>query len=182
VLIGHSFGGYLAIKYALNHPDKVRGLILISPFLCYDQLRRINLVLFSNPALAAFLYQLIPAWLIKVFVWSGSLRMEKFQIRSSLSGDELTKMANDYKRCSPNVVYFPKSMSDNANHYAEIKAPTLLIWGKNDFTLSTKWYKELVSKLPRWTYTVLNAGHYPHRSNYDEVNALILEFLKSKSI
>jgi pimeloyl-ACP methyl ester carboxylesterase len=182
VLIGHSFGGHLAIKYALNHPDKVRGLILIGPFLSYTQLRRTNRVLFSHPALSAFLYPLIPAWLIKAFVWSGSLKMERFQIRSSLSSEELAKMAAGYLRCSPNVVYFLGSVNDEAYRYAEIEAPTLLIWGKNDATLSTSWYKEMVSKLPKWTYNVINAGHYPHRSNYEEVNALILEFLKSNFI
>jgi pimeloyl-ACP methyl ester carboxylesterase len=182
VLIGHSFGGHLALKYTLNYPDRVRALILIGPFLSYAQLRPINRVVFSNPALSAFFYPLIPAWLIKAFVWSGSLKMEGFQVRSSLSSEELAKMAAGYLRCSPNVVYFPGSVNDAAIQYDQIKAPTLLIWGKNDATLSTSWYNAMVSKLPNWTHSVINAGHYPHRSNSGEVNALILEFLKSNSI
>jgi len=182
VVIGHSFGGHLAIKYALNNPDKVRALILIDPFLTFDQFRWINRIVFSNPDLAAFLYPLIPAWLIKASIGLGSLRMEKFRIRSYLSGDELAKVANDYKRCSPKVAYFPRSVSDKAFRYAEIKAPTLLMWGKNDLTLSPRWYQEIVSRAPNWSYTVLNAGHNPYLSKPDEVNARIFEFLKSNSI
>ena len=182
VLIGHSFGGHLAVKFALNNPDKIRAVILIDPFLSYWQLSPFNRLLFSNPALPAFFYQIIPSGLIKFILWLENIRIEKFQFRCSLSGDELTAMVNDYKRCSPNVVYFPRSVNDKAFDYAEIKSPTQLIWGKNDTTLSTVWYKEVVRLLPDCTFSILDARHYPHRTNSDEVNALILEFLKSNSI
>ena len=79
VLIGHSFGGNLSIKYALNNPGKVRALILINPFLSYDQLLAVPRLLVSKPALMTYLYKLIPSWLIKSFVWLGSLRMENYQ-------------------------------------------------------------------------------------------------------
>jgi pimeloyl-ACP methyl ester carboxylesterase len=182
VLIGHSFGGHLSIKYAFNNPGKVRALILIDPFLSYAQTSPMIRFFLLNSAFAAFLFKLTPSWLVKLFVWLVSLRIEKFHLLSSLSRDELTNMANDYKRCSPNVVYFPRSVSDKGIDYAEIKLPILLIWGKKDFTLSPKGYKEIAFKLPKCTYYVLNAGHFPHRTNYHQVNALILEFLKNNSI
>ena len=88
-------------------------------------------------------------------------------------------MASDYKKCSQNIVYFPKTVNDRWINFAKLTMPTLLIWGKKDNTLSVTQYEELHSQITQFhAFNVINAGHYPHRSNPDEVNTLILDFLK----
>jgi pimeloyl-ACP methyl ester carboxylesterase len=61
----------------------------------------------------------------------------------------------------------------------DVNMPTLLIWGKEDRVLSAAWFKKLCRELPKVTVREIDAGHYPHRSNPEEVNAIILEFLRS---
>ncbi|HEX7474553.1 MAG TPA: alpha/beta hydrolase [Dehalococcoidales bacterium] len=179
VLLGHSFGGYLSLRYALDHQRDVRGLILIDPFLSYDQLVGINRFLLSYPLISVHFLKNAPIRLIKFFLWAGSLVRRKFRIHSYLSKSELYKMAVDFKRCSPNIAYLPKTITDITTNLADLNIPTLLIWGNQDKTLSVSWYLNIVSKLPNSTYKVLNAGHNPHLSNFFEVYPIVLEFLES---
>jgi len=181
VLVGHSFGGHLSIRYALDNPQKVQALILINPLLSFDQMSIFFRFLLARPALTAAVLDLSPLVLVRLFVWIGSLKIGKFGIRSALSHEELIKMALDYKRSSSNVVYYPRSVSEKLVNYHDVNVPTLLIWGKEDPVLSVAWFKKLCRELPKVTFREISAGHYPHRSNSDEVNEIILEFLKSIS-
>jgi len=181
VLVGHSFGGHLSIRYALDNPQKVQALILINPLLSFDQMSIFFRFLLARPALTAAVLDLSPLVLVRLFVWIGSLKIGKSGIRSALSHEELIKMALDYKRSSSNVVYYPRSVSEKLVNYHDVNVPTLLIWGKEDPVLSVAWFKKLCRELPKVTFREISAGHYPHRSNSDEVNEIILEFLKSIS-
>jgi pimeloyl-ACP methyl ester carboxylesterase len=45
------------------------------------------------------------------------------------------QIANDYKRASPHIVYITRSIPDLTPLLAQVKTPTLLIWGEKDQTL-----------------------------------------------
>ena len=51
-LVGHSMGGSLALNYALNHPDKLSGLVLSGPAICggLPKLQSLLLALISRIA------------------------------------------------------------------------------------------------------------------------------------
>ena len=181
VLIGHSFGGYLSVRYALDNPDKVCKLILIDPFLSFEQILGVSRFFLSYPALLALFIRLAPLWFFKLIIRAENLMIKDLRLKSTLPKNKLTRMAADYKRCSPGVVYFPRSVNDKSTKYSELKMPILLIWGNKDTTLSTTWFEKLIDKLPNLTFHVVNAGHYPHQTNNVEVNTYITEFLKSNA-
>jgi pimeloyl-ACP methyl ester carboxylesterase len=179
VLIGHSFGGHLCLRYTLEHQRQMAGLILINPFLSYRQLPGINRSLLSYPPGSTYLLRNAPFWLLKSLIWAGSLVRRKNRIVSFLSKSELHNMAVDFKRCSPKIAYLPATVRDVTTNLADLHLPTTLIWGKNDRTLSVSWYLNTLSKLPHAGHKVLNAGHSPHLSNFNEVYPVVLDFLAS---
>ena len=179
VLLGHSFGGYLSLRYALENQQKVRGLILINPFLSFTQMTGPNRLLFSYPPISKYLLKVTPFRLLKFFLWTGSLTIRNSRIGSFLSNSELYQVAVDFKRCSPNIARLPRTLGDITPRLADLHIPTLLIWGKRDETLSPSWYPGMTARLPNSTFQTINAGHNPHLSNFPEVYPAILEFLES---
>jgi pimeloyl-ACP methyl ester carboxylesterase len=48
ILVGHSWGATVALAYALEHPDEVSGLVLLSGY--YFPTRRLDVWMFASPA------------------------------------------------------------------------------------------------------------------------------------
>jgi len=63
---------------------------------------------------------------------------------------------------------------------AQIQAPTLVIWGTHDRTLKPSSFPPFVSAIPGAAgHPIQGSGHQPHIGRPDEVQNLVLEFLKS---
>jgi pimeloyl-ACP methyl ester carboxylesterase len=80
-LIGHSLGAWIAISYALKYPDRVRGVVTISPegfsLGNWNRYSKLTKYLLANP-------WRLNAWLtiLKIFasLTDGASRLEKMQI------------------------------------------------------------------------------------------------------
>jgi pimeloyl-ACP methyl ester carboxylesterase len=180
VLIGHSFGGHLSMRYALEHPAEVGALVLINPFLSFAQMTLFQRFFLSFPVFVAFVLKTVPLKLIEICVWLANLTWVDKQIRSSLSQSTLVCMVADYKKCSPNIANIPHTVNNHRVDYSEIKIPVFLLWGDRDMTLMTDWYEDVARQIPDCTTCKINADHYPHRTHAEEVNQKIVEFLKTR--
>ena len=73
-------------------------------------------------------------------------------------------------------------LGDFSSSYRKIGergTPTLLFWGKDDRTVPFAHSVDIRSAIPQAEFHAFeNCGHIPHYEKPDEVNPILLEFLK----
>ncbi len=163
VIVGHSFGGRVAIKFGAMYPQMVSKLVLVSsagikrktlPILKY--LTPIGKIIFSLPGLK-FLAPIFK----KVFY--------KFIIRSTDYLNVKGVMRETFKK----VV-----REDLTPLLSKINAPTLIIWGSKDKKTPLKEGEIMRSKIKNSKLEVLiGVGHSPNKEVPDLVASKIIDFL-----
>ncbi len=153
IVMGHSFGGRVAIHYSSNHPIE-------------------KLVLFASPCVR--LQKELPLS-VKILKKLKTLPgLDKF-------GEKMKKYigSRDYKAASPimrqtlvNVV------NEDLSEYAkQIEEPTLLIWGEQDEEAPLEEAKILEAIMCDAALIVLPGTHYAYIENLSRVVAILNNFI-----
>lgn len=171
LLVGHSMGGYLCLRYAQEYPKRVRGMVLINPFYSSKQLSPPLRLLYRRPAIGERAIRLAPLWLIYIILgWNPTNA-------SDLSARAREQIAIDYKRASPKFIYIPPTLNHINVEVAQVQTPVQVIWGENDITLGSNSFSDLVSRLPNARgHSIPHSGHQPHIGKPEVVNKLVLDF------
>lgn len=171
-LVGHSLGGYLSLRYALYHPERVRALVLIDPFYSQQQLSPVVRRLESRAPLGEKALRLLPEWLVR-----SALKLDVLTERNA-SPEARRHTALDLKRASPHIVRIPFSVGDLTPRLPEIRPQALVIWGEKDLTLNPKSFPRLARRLPCATGVPLaECRHQPHIARPQLVNRIVIDFL-----
>jgi pimeloyl-ACP methyl ester carboxylesterase len=168
-IIGHSFGGQIAIQIANKLQKKIDGIILIGG----SGLKRKRSLIFK---LKFFIFKTITT-ILKITLGKNNFKTLKEKFASRIGSD-------DYKRAN-NIMreILIKVTKENLKNIAKnIKIPTLLIYGSNDLQTPVYFgerYNKLIKKsdfiiLPKLNhYTILSDGKH-------QVQNLINNFIKNK--
>jgi pimeloyl-ACP methyl ester carboxylesterase len=179
-LIGHSYGGGVALRFAVSHPQRLRSLTLIEPSV-FHILKGVQgadaHLLHEIRALAAAVNHGVIcgdyAGGMQTFIdyWGGASSWE------SLSDDRKAQ----FGQLAVHVGHHFWSLIEERTPleaYAAIDVPTLILCGTRSPAPSRAITRLLAETLPRARHrTIRNAGHMSPITHPVEVNTLVLEHL-----
>lgn len=146
LLIGHSFGGRVAIKLACLYPEKVKGLILTGvPVIRKGSLKRFFFLILAK--IGKIIFFVTPLSFLKnkarkaIYFLAGE--WDYFKTKGTM-GETLIKIVAE----------------DLLPFLSEVKVPTLLIWGEKDKVVPISQAEKIVRKMAKAELVVIaNATH-----------------------
>lgn len=159
IIIGHSFGGAIAIKLALLYPGNISKLILVSASAIRQRRYKIILIKKISDFIKPFLPEKLRKLILKI------LRLDKTDY-AKIDSPKLKKT-------------FKNIINDDLSIYLPtIKIPTLVIWGEKD-NITPLTEGELMAKLiPNARLLVIkNAGHFRFLEKPEEFAIHIKKFI-----
>jgi pimeloyl-ACP methyl ester carboxylesterase len=167
VVIGHSYGGALAVYLSYTNQTLIAKEILVTPARCkpFHDIPKI--------------YRL-PAWALSLLRPFLEYSFRKFAYDKSTKNKVIDEELSAGKK---NRFYVIKAMLDGMSDIPRIdlsllNTPSLIITGESDHIIPSDLIKKFYEKLPHHEFVyLLQAGHMAQLEQPDEVNVLIVGFL-----
>lgn len=177
-IMGLSMGGPIVGSFANQHPDLIKSVTLIAPEVL--PVREDDIFPMNVP--------LLGEWIVGVYLAPFHLpqsQLDDFYHPQDFPGwEEKYREQLQYKGFKNailstirNLVTFnPLEVYESLNKSG---LPTLLIWGKEDQSVSYEAIVELMERLPNVESIFIDeTGHLPHYEKAELVNPIIIQFLQ----
>ncbi len=165
-VLGNSLGGHIAILYALKRPEKIASIILTGSSGLFE-----SAMGSTYPRRGDYNF-------IKKKTESTFFRPE---VATKELVDEVYSIVNDRSKGIRIVATAKSAVRHNLEGLLhEIKAPTLLIWGKND-SITPPFVAEKFNEMIKNSQLFLldECGHSPMMEKPEEFNSILKSFLST---
>ncbi len=165
-LIGHSFGGRVAIKFVTKYPERIKRLILCDSAGIKPKLGLKTIIIF---------------WLAKI---GNAIFTPKHLQRFKDSARNLFYIflrKRDYVKAKGTMKKTIRKVLDEdlLEDLSKIETKTLIVWGNADRMVPVKYAYIFKDKIANSEIEVLpKTGHSPHLENPEKLSEIILNFLK----
>lgn len=190
VIVGHSFGGAVALRLALDHPELVKSVVLLAPVThdwgdggvaWYNRIAAFPLVgnVFSQfaPSVGP---DMARASLDRLF--SPAPAPENYADRM---GVDLLFRPPTFRRNAADVVNLKQQLAEQQKRYGEISVPVIVFSGAGDTVLKPKLHSaKLRRDAPEHVILVKLAdeGHMPQHGKAGLISQTILRLAKGESV
>jgi proline iminopeptidase len=186
-VLGHSFGGHVAIEYALRYPDRLSHLVLLDTAADSRWARENAAEVLASRGYSPRTVALVRRWFTGEFA-----PREYFPIAMRLLGAYSYNPALETARMLLHGGWHTKTRKEAflfagrqllkdwtvVDRLGEISAPTLVIAGRDDFVFPPECQRELAGGIPHARlHLVDRAGHSPHDERRAEVMKAVGEFI-----
>lgn len=164
-LLGHSFGGALAMLYALKNPHKIKKLILYNPAIIREKNLKVRFILLFTKILKP-LEKILPQKLAYFF--------KKIFYRLVVKSYDYFLVDENLKKTLINIY---KDLREEAKN---LKVKTILIWGENDKVTPLKHGKFLKELIKDSELIIFPGGHSFHNENPELFKEIINKIIYEK--
>ena len=191
-VLGHSFGGHVALEYALRYPDRVTDLVLVDTAATSWWSQEHAATLLASRGWSPEIVALARRW------FNGQIQpREMFTILLRLGPayyDHPSRLAlvRDLLHGAWRTKLRPEALMFGGQHLMkgwwiihrlpQIEVPTLVVAGASDFVFPPEAQAELVAGIPNaQLHLIQGAGHEPWSERPDEFFRVLRRFLSTSS-
>ncbi|MGO4490751.1 alpha/beta fold hydrolase [Arthrobacter sp. 2YAF22_2] len=181
-LIGESLGGWIAIKFAAHHPERLRSVVLSAPggrMISNSSMARVSPV--SRKAVEEPTYGNVLARLQVVIHDPDQITDELVEVRRSIYGRPgfIKSMEHIMALQVPDIRARNQVTEED---YAAIPVPALLVWTDHEPTGGVATGESLAAAIPDGEFVLIrNAAHWPQWEDPTSFNDKTLDFLRRKA-
>ena len=161
-IVGHSYGGVVALRFALDHPGRVSRLVIVEAPLPVTTAEHV--ASFAD-ATHDSLVEMMPPWQRDAFATAGR-RSQRLSARAWHLTHDTTMV--DEMLAEPDIA---------DTELAALRTPTLLCYGSKTLPHIAATRDRLALLLPAATVLTIDAGHYVTREAPERLAAAIGEFI-----
>jgi proline iminopeptidase len=186
-LLGHSFGGHVALEYALRYPERLSHLILLDTGgdsrWARENAARVVAARGYGPQKAElvrrwFRGEIAPREMLRILMRLGPI----YNPHTSLLAIARQAFRERRSKLVPEAFIFAgRTLLKDwtvMHRLDQIRAPTLVMAGRDDFIFPPECQQELAAGIPRAQLRLIErAGHNPHGERTDEVMRAIRDFV-----